>query len=270
MNRIRELFTPSQPSINYEAKEYVTYHEIAPDKALQDYIYCYWQLSTKNELNHPFTYRVVSDGCIDILFEQKKSEDVFITGFSSKYLEYELGNTFDYIGIRFLPTGFPAMFNIPAYELTNNFLKLEIISSILAEQITASLQKTFSLLEAKNTFDSIFQSILSKGDSVIEQDNRLLNAIHEILLARGNFNLRDLDVGVSERQLRRLFQFYFGDSPKTFAKVVRFQNVLKAKPSIESLKRNKIFFDEGYYDQAHFIKEFKTFYGVTPSRAFAR
>jgi transcriptional regulator GlxA family with amidase domain len=81
---------------------------------------------------------------------------------------------------------------------------------------------------------------------------------------------KELDTGLSARQLRRLFDFYIGDTAKTFAKVVRFQNILNAKPSTQSLRQNKLFFDAGYYDQAHFIKEFKNFYGVTPSKAFGR
>jgi AraC-like DNA-binding protein len=39
-------------------------------------------------------------------------------------------------------------------------------------------------------------------------------------------------------------------------------------PSKKSLKENKLYFDVGFFDQAHFIKNFKTFYGVTPSEAF--
>ena len=80
----------------------------------------------------------------------------------------------------------------------------------------------------------------------------------------------DLNTGISPRQLRRLFEFYIGDSAKTFSQVVRFQNILRAKPSSQSLRQNKLFFDVGYYDQAHFVKEFKNFYGVTPSKAFGR
>ena len=80
---------------------------------------------------------------------------------------------------------------------------------------------------------------------------------------------KDLNTGISPRQLRRLFKYYIGDSAKTFAKVVRFQNILRAKPSKQSLQQNKLFY-EGYYDQAHFIKEFKNFYGVTPGVVYGR
>lgn len=41
-----------------------------------------------------------------------------------------------------------------------------------------------------------------------------------------------------------------------------------AKPSMQSLKQNRLFFDAGYYDQSHFIKDFKDFYGITLGKAF--
>ncbi len=270
MQNVLDLYRPSQPSVSYESKDYVSYQEIAPDISLRNYIYCYWQLRTMKELDHPFVYRVVSDGCIDILLELSKPEDMFITGFSSSYLEYELGNQFNYIGVRFLPTGFPLMFNIPASELTNNFFKLGEFLPQLSNIITSTIPLKSSLSQYKQVFDEHFLAILIKGTSLVNPDLRVFNAIGEILKSGGNADIKSLDVGLSERHLRRLFQFYFGESPKTFGQVVRFQNILRAKPSLESLKKNKIFYDAGYYDQAHFIKEFKNFYGVTPSKAFGR
>jgi transcriptional regulator GlxA family with amidase domain len=117
---------------------------------------------------------------------------------------------------------------------------------------------------------TLILSILLKTQA-FDNDSRLYNAIEKILQEFGVVNIeQDLDTGISQRQLRRLFEFYIGDTAKTFAKVVRFQNILRAKPSSQSLRQNKLFFDVGYYDQAHFIKEFKNFYGVTPSKAFGR
>ena len=119
------------------------------------------------------------------------------------------------------------------------------------------------------TFDSYFINLIK--NTTFDNDSRLYNAIEKILQEFGVVNIeQDLDTGISQRQLRRLFEFYIGDTAKTFAKVVRFQNILRAKPSSQSLRQNKLFFDVGYYDQAHFIKEFKNFYGITPSKAFGR
>jgi AraC-like DNA-binding protein len=107
--------------------------------------------------------------------------------------------------------------------------------------------------------------------TTLNPDNRFYDAIQRILESGGVIDIENaLDTGISPRQLRRLFEYYIGDTAKVFCKVVRFQHILNAKPSLQSLRENKLFYSSGYYDQAHFIKEFKNFYGVTPGKAFGR
>lgn len=264
---IRALFRPSQPSVENEARNLVLYTEIAPDSILENYVYCYWELKTNQPLGRSFSYRVVSDGCIDILLETSKADQSFITGFAPKFLAYDLGTSFHYIGVRFLPGGFPLLFDFSAVKLVNQFLPLEKFLPEMAERIAAKIKPAIRLSDVKLFFDRYLKDHLEGVKSTIDHDPRFFNAMAAILKANGNIDLHTLDSGISERQLRRLFEHYFGDSPKVFAKVVRFQSVIRAKPTSQSLKSNKIFYDAGYYDQAHFIKEFKNFYGVTPAKA---
>lgn len=267
---LANLFYPQQPSIAYEARKNISYEEVSPSDHLSEYIYCYWRLKTSEKLDSPFSYRVVSDGCIDILLEVTNLDRIFITGFSKSFLQYDLGVAFDYIGIRFLPGGFPQLFNISAVDLVDQFLDLSEFLPKLSTDISQSWVKQESLNHYKLSFDQIFLEITADSPALITADSRIINAMREILKSGGNIDIKSLDVGLSERQLRRVFQFYYGVSPKTFCQIVRFQNILRAKPSQESLKRNKVFYAAGYYDQAHFIKEFKNFYGVTPTQAFGR
>ena len=98
-------------------------------------------------------------------------------------------------------------------------------------------------------------------------DNRFSKALEIILKLQGNVHiLSDLDTGISPRHLRRLFEFYIGDTAKTFSQVVRFQSVLRTSVSASAFQKSKLFYDMGYCDQSHFIKEFKTFYGEMPKR----
>ncbi|UTW61245.1 AraC family transcriptional regulator [bacterium SCSIO 12741] len=248
----------------------VAYHEIRPESDAKEFIHCYWQLKTPSPLDEPFTYRVASDGCIDILWEQQKGDQLYITGFSKKFVEFELGQSFDYLGIRFVPAGFPTLFDIPASTLTQQFLPLQEVESNLNDVLIREVRAPLSLSRAAERMDLIFQNWIDQKEMHPQADGRFLNAMGQILKAQGNLNVTELDVGLSERQLRRLFAFYFGESAKTFAKVVRFQTLLGTYPTSKSLKDDKIFYDLGYFDQAHFIKEFKAFYGITPNRAFRR
>jgi AraC-like DNA-binding protein len=265
---IRDLYTPIQPTIRQSA-EHVIYHEFLPHPKLQPFIYCYWQLKTTAPLATQFNYRVVADGCIDIFFEPGNPKENYIMGFCKKYTEFALENDFNYIGIRFLPTMFPQLFKVNAAELSNRFEHLSTILPQTSAFITDHLHSDLQHAAIAGIFDTYFLQVLAKAD--IDDDPRLYNAIALILSNCGVVNIeKDLNTGISVRQLRRLFEFYIGDTAKTFSKVVRFQHILKAKPSAQSLRQNKLFFDSGYYDQAHFIKEFRNLYGVTPSKAFGR
>jgi AraC-like DNA-binding protein len=265
---IRQLYKPIQPTVKQSADN-VTYSEFLPDLRLQDIIYCYWQLKTSKLLSEPFIYRVVADGCIDIFFEINNPKDNFVMGFCKKFTEFPLDNSFHYIGVRFLPTMFPQLFRINASELSNRFEQLGNVVPKVSAFIADNFHDQLTTEQIQKTFDSYFINLIE--NTTFDNDSRLYNAIEKIFQEFGVLNIeQDLDTGISQRQLRRLFEFYIGDTAKTFAKVVRFQNILRAKPSSQSLRQNKLFFDIGYYDQAHFIKEFKNFYGVTPSKAFGR
>jgi len=264
----RQLYRPIQPTVS-AAGENISYQEFLPDVNLQKYIYCYWQLKTNRVLDSQFNYKVVADGCIDIFFELNDPSQNFVMGFCKKYTEFPLDNSFNYIGIRFLPTIFPQIFKINASELSNRFENLMVVAPETSNFISSHLNSTFVPERAKLLFDDYFLHLISKTE--FDWDGRLYNAIFLILKNYGVLNIEnDIDTGVSQRQLRRLFKQYIGDTPKSFSKVVQFQNILRSKPSNQSLKENKLFYDVGYYDQSHFIKDFKNFYGVTPTKAFGR
>ena len=65
---------------------------------------------------------------------------------------------------------------------------------------------------------------------------------------------------MSARQLRRLAKQHIGLLPKDFGKVLKFQSVLKAM----NASQDKNAYLDHYYDQPHFVREFKRLSGVTP------
>ena len=265
---IRPFYTPVQPTVKQTAAA-VQYAEFVPDIRLQPFIYCYWQLKTTETLQEPFNYRVVADGCIDVFFELDNSKENFVMGFCKKFTEFPLDNTFNYFGIRFLPTIFPQLFKVNAQQLSNRFENLQAVVPDLSGFISNRLHAGQNTAQVTALLDEYLLNILGRTD--FDDDTRLYEALGIILKNYGVVDIeKDIDTGISQRQLRRLFEYYVGDTPKTFSKVVRFQNILRAKPSTQSLRQNKLFFDAGYYDQAHFIREFKNFYGVTPAKAFGR
>lgn len=254
-----------QPAIHPERDE-ASYREYVPSLPLAPYICCYWQLTSHPSLSQPFMYRVVADGCIDLFFHTHQPQDVYVMGFSTTYTEFPLDNPFNYIGIRFMPAAFPLLFGVCAGDLTNRFEHLDDVVPTLAAGLAQQTAGLHNLHELSPVLNHYFEKILA--GHTMDADHRLLQALDLILRAGGNIRLEtELHSGVSPRHLRRLFDFYIGESPKTFCKVVRFQQLLHNTPTADSLRAGKMFYDAGYYDQAHFIKEFKTLYGLPPTVA---
>lgn len=263
---IRQYFTPIQPNVSV-LNDNLVYQELYPEMRLQKYIYCYWQFKTSKPLTKGFDHIIVADGCIDIFFELGGQQDSFVMGFCEKFTEFSLSQSFNYVGVRFLPTMFSQIFKINAKEITNTFENLADVVPSTSSFIKEHIAPQHNLSEIKDMFDKYFLKLIN--ESKFDWDRRIYESVEIILKNYGVVDIqKDLNTGISQRQLRRLFEFYIGDTPKAFSQVVRFQNIIKAKASNQNPKQNKQFFDLGYYDQSHFIKEFKKLHGVTPNKAF--
>ena len=265
LKTIREFYKPIQPTVSaHDIK--ISYREIKPNKEIEHFIYCFWQLKTQTSLKKAYNYCVVSDGCIDIFFDHKHPSENFVMGFCRKFVQFPLGKEFDYIGIRFLPATFPYLFGIDAKKLSNQSQKLNQVLPNFSEWINSEIKPEDSF---ENITKSLNERIIGFSKKNICCDQRFLDSLNLIFQKNGYLNTeKDLNTGLSPRQFRRIFNYYIGTTAKSFSNVVRFQHILNAKPSKQSLKVNKLYFDVGFFDQAHFIKSFKTYYGVTPSEAF--
>jgi AraC-like DNA-binding protein len=74
------------------------------------------------------------------------------------------------------------------------------------------------------------------------------------------------DVNMSQKHLERLFQRYVGHTPKTYARIARFQGALGSMTLSQGMDAVDLVSRFGYFDQAHLINDFKQFTGVTPGQ----
>ena len=91
-------------------------------------------------------------------------------------------------------------------------------------------------------------------------------AVQLILNSKGEISLSSIrkKVGMSERSLERYFKAYIGLSPKFYSRVIRFAHIFSLAQE-QQLNWTDITYLKGYYDQSHFIKNFKEFTGEEPS-----
>jgi AraC-like DNA-binding protein len=73
---------------------------------------------------------------------------------------------------------------------------------------------------------------------------------------------------ISRKQFERVFAAKIGATPKQYLKVVRLQQALQLKSIDRNRNLTQLAYDCGYYDQSHFINEFKQQTGYTPKQYF--
>ena len=248
------------------ANNAIRYVECLPSLHLRPYVHCYWELKTNHCLASPFMYRVIADGCVDFFFGVEELEQNFVMGFSKTHSRFPLGRSFHYIGVRFYPVAFSAFFGHPAAELRERVLPLDALLPRLTRSIQETLAQNPDLAAARPFLDDILGKW--RGGSPSGIDPLLAAAMGQILESQGSIHMQSLDVGLSPRQVRRHFRHYLGGSAKSFARIIRFQHIVRALQHTPAHAFNNLDEDPGYSDQAHFCKEFKLFAGGPPSDFF--
>ena len=89
--------------------------------------------------------------------------------------------------------------------------------------------------------------------------NSRMNHVHEL----------SEKVNISQRQLERKFKELIGVSPKQYFKLIRINKAIELLRQNQSLNLTDITYYCGYFDQAHFIKDFKQITSQTPSSFIA-
>ena len=238
-----------------------------PGELLRAYISCYWAMTSPVELNEPISHRVLPDGCVDIIFDlnaRSHGEAAVIAGTMTKPIFAELKGRVNYLAVRFLPGGFLHFFDDPVRRIADRVVPLEMISGgetcDLAERLIgeSGIESRIELIEG------CFERLLMKNN---RSDPVVRSALANILRHKGNIEVSRLsmDANSSQRQLSRKFKKWVGVGPKSFCRIIRFQNVLRMLPACANRNLLSIALDGGYYDQSHFIHEFNSYYGLGPS-----
>jgi len=216
---IRSLYTPVQPAVIGTNGE-VSYIELPPDAQLQDFIYCYWNLKTIKPLDDIYNYRVVADGCIDIVFNCTNYDETYIMGYCNSFVKIGIDKEFNYFGIRFLPGIFPLLFNIDASELSNHYERLNTVQPRIYNVIQQSKDRCLCLQDLCDELNIYFIKHINKIEKPF--DNRFFCALETILKSKGSIIIeKDLNGGISSRHLQRLFNFYI--QPSLFAELFVFR-----------------------------------------------
>lgn len=254
---------------------------IEPDNILKRFIKNFCIVETNNSSEYLPAERVFPNGnaCVVFhygspsVFKQKNSPEYvepnfLICGQQSNYYDLSLSGNTGMILITFKPHGLRAFFNLPAKELVNENISLNLLindeASMLEDKLlnSADNRQRIAYVEDFLTERLIFQRNFDRIDYAIKLINRDKGQIKTQQLSQ--------EVCLGIKQFERIFSDHVGLTPKKFTSIIRLQNAIQMKRKHEELSMFQLAFDNGYYDQSHFIHDFKNLTGLTPRDFFNR
>lgn len=240
---------------------------ITPIKQLQNYIRYFWILEDI-ECSSDFKYfKTIPDGLPALIFQEKtnlfwgedgeKTPQLFIYGQSTKPRFHFTTGNFRMIGVYLEPFALKTIFGFDAFELNNQNISL---NHIVTESLLDQLINSKSLENKIEIISHFFLSQIKKVNRI----NKKAEFASTLLLTGNTLSNIQLQTNLSERSLERLIKQYVGLSPKMFLRIIRFQKGLDLlrQPNFKSC--TKIGYECNYYDQSHFIRDFKEFTGTNP------
>ena len=222
---------------------------VQPDLSLSNFVERYWMLANHSDSEKEIV--IIPDGRIDIFFSYSAKEPFHITLMG---LESE-----------------PTQTMLPARTLTFAInLKLLAVEYLLGMSLSNLLDKGrdlpldfWGITKADlHNFDRFCDKVSKKVKTLLppEIDNRKQQLFELIYSSNGSLTVKELSDKVywSSRQINRYFNQQFGLSLKAYCNILRFW------ASFQHIKEGKLFPEQNFADQAHFIKEVKMLSGVTP------
>lgn len=260
-------------NINYENDNHFILHQPFFHEGVLNYkevmytepyqaLFYEFQTEKEEACNQNVTY--IPNGCTDILFIQDANGNYMeILGSSTEAKQIHRLSDAKYFGIRLKPGLFISYHGLTLKEIANQ----EIFFEEINEELSAffeKLNKTNILSRKVDLFHAYFNSFIN----VSEVNDLTGYILSEINSTQGNVRIHELadELHYSERHISRIFLDSMGITPKTFARIVRFQNVVDSILQQPMLSLCDYMSELGYSDQAHFQREFKQYTGITPRR----
>lgn len=193
---------------------------------------------------------------------------VFYAVNTNKNLSVSLNGVFDKIGIVFNPIGINHFLNVPLSDVFTPFIS-EL--SVFGKDFEELLQRVFSESDTDlkiDLLDNFFKQRLVAFDEPI-----LKKAVAEILNSNGAIRVEELShlLNVNRKTLLRLFKKHMCCSVEEYKKLVMFRNALNFSQQGDGLlSLTDVALYNLYYDQAHFIKQFKSITKLSPKTLLSK
>ncbi|MGH1576654.1 helix-turn-helix domain-containing protein [Planktotalea sp.] len=229
-----------------KAVQSVQFTEVEPPSHLRGIVHRYLELKTESPLQEDYRFHALPDACSYVVFDQMNPNVTGVAKLRAESEEFNLGTSFHFINIRFLPGVWQSenehiIYGMLDRPYVGTLPLIELNREITTRGFDASQPLLTQLVE------QLIESKHVAANPVTEKIFQHLDDIH---------NVADMAecVGISARQLQRTLKRTTDFTPHDFLKVLRVQQSLNGKDTWS------------YADQSHFIHSFRRATGYTPGK----
>jgi AraC-like DNA-binding protein len=249
----------------------MNFERIRPGPTMAPFVEWYWSVESDDPT--PRIQKIVPDGYPEFIFHYAdpfrirlndrwfKQGRALVGGQMLKHFFLENTGATEMFGITFKPAALTHLFQIPMRPLTGKVVDISTLPRTVSNMLDAvGYCKTMSdRIASAETFLQPF--ITSAPQQHVVDRSLILQREHAGLIP---ILPMCASLGITDRHLQRLYNKYVGISPKYYSRIIRFSTIFTQMKE-GKLSWADVIHSSGYYDQSHFIRDFKAFTGEDPS-----
>lgn len=200
----------------------------------------------------------------ETLKEIQSCRNVWISGIRNKYITIPSGRDSEMLIINFRKGKVSPFVQIPLSELTDSVIDAELV---LSNEILNLREALLGIPSVKQKFIYVERQLMKRFGKNLTENPFIDYAITKILQSPDTTTISEVSrkVGYSQKHLIQLFNNHVGITPVAFLRIIRFQKAVAEIETKKQISWTEIAHECGYFDQSHFIADFKKFSGFTPS-----
>lgn len=257
------------------------YREFAVSPLLRDFIQCIWVMQAgKAVFANPDL--LVPDGNIEVMLnygdpvtrylpdgittETNKGSE--LVGQRCGWYKHATRGAVNLLSISFKPGGLSPFIPFPVADATATAIPFSSLPGTLFSEMEDRVFEEKDLVQKVAIIEDMLLRQLTKNAGKSNQVSDFitrLNAINEFPSIAGFLKYYT----INRRKLERDFDHHVGVSPKFLQRVLRFRKAMLSFHQSRNRNLTALAYDCGYFDQAHFINDFKEFTGLSPKKFFS-
>lgn len=257
------------------------YREFAVSPLLRDFIQCIWVMQAgKAVFANPDL--LVPDGNIEVMLNYgdpvtrylpdgittETNTGSELVGQRCGWYKHATPGAVNLVSISFKPGGLSPFIPFPVADTTSTAIPFSSLPGTLFSEMEYRVYEEKDLVQKVDIIEGMLLRQLMKNAGKSNQVSEFitrLNAINEFASIAGFLQYYT----INRRKLERDFDYHVGVSPKFLQRVLRFRKAMLSFHQSRNRNLTALAYDCGYFDQAHFINDFKEFTGLSPKKFFS-